>query len=63
MRYRRPDTRPRWNDPDLKSQIFPQWPPLPADWIQKNAQLAMKKNFAPDWRKDPTYDLDRRKKR
>jgi hypothetical protein len=55
------DTRPRWNDPDLKSQIFPHYPPLSADWIHKNAELAMKRNTAPIWRKDPTYDLRRKK--
>jgi len=62
MRYRRPDTRPRWDDPDLKSQIFPHYPPLPADWIQKNAELAMAKDAPgqPHWKLDRTYDLKKR---
>jgi hypothetical protein len=57
--------RPRWNDPDLKSQIFPHYPPLSADWIHKNAQMAMKKHSSsmPEWDEDPTYNLKRRRRK
>lgn len=51
----RPDTRPKWNDPDLQcghNQITAEEMSFYADLRMRFGGL-----YDPHWRSDPTYDL------
>lgn len=50
----RPDTRPRWDDPDLKV-VGPDGELYTAEEISEAHQECMQFNRAPTWRRDPSY--------
>ena len=64
----RPDTRPRWNDPDLKpfelvmfSDGIEREAYIPADMHKKFAEDRMGKGDSRYWTTDPTYDLKKKR--
>ena len=74
----RPDTRPRWNDPDLKpfeNVMFSDGKEreayIPADMHKRFAEDRMAKdtgfapgvNISPHWTIDKTYDLKKKRNR
>lgn len=66
----RPDTRPRWNDPDLKpfeavmfSDGIEREAYIPADMHKQFATDRMEKGDGRHWTADPTYDLKRKRGR
>lgn len=50
----RPDTRPHWDDPDLKV-VGPDGELYTAEEISEAHQECMQFNRAPTWRRDPSY--------
>jgi len=62
MRRRRrlpPDTRPRWNDPDLPV-YYDVRGPYPAENIRQISAQFLETKQVPNWKKDRTYDLKNR---
>ena len=56
----KPDTRPRWNDPNLKIRF--RGKEYTAEEWSKECENALY-DFLPNWRDDKTYDLKRKPKK
>lgn len=56
----KPDTRPHWNDADLKVPYAGRL--YSADDYQKLCVIAVERDRTPHWTKDPTYNLKKDKK-
>ena len=64
MRRKRllPDTRPKWNDPDLTCYFA--WDEIPAEIKHKLSIQIMEQEFVsnyPHWTDDPSYNWRRKK--
>jgi hypothetical protein len=56
-----PDTRPRWDDPDLRMLIGRHWYTPVALMYECETHMRMKTPKHPHWKDDPTYDLRHRR--
>lgn len=55
-----PDTRPSWRDPNLPV-IGKSGREIDHRKMETKAQMALVASAEPDWRRDPTYNLRRKK--